>query len=211
MAPVQSSSRSGMANKTSKPQRSSSFHGKIVPPEMRQLRRPMTNPDLLAAARTNRSSPEIPIRDRSSPAPGRGVSGGADEAVRKTPVKVLLNVTVQRSMWPLQVMAFSEWSVTDLVAAVLRQYVKEGRRPQLNSADPSSYGLHYSQFSLECLDSEEKLIGLGSRNFFLCPKEPVVSDSVTANGTPASASCSNQAGKASKTAIPWLRFMEFLL
>ncbi|XP_078149756.1 uncharacterized protein LOC144545072 [Carex rostrata] len=211
MAPAQSSSRTGIANKTSNPQRAASFHGKTVPPEQRQLRRPRTHPDLLLG-RTNGLCPEKPIRDRDALVPGRGASGGADhEPVRKTPVKVLLHVTVQQSMWPLQVMAFSEWSVADLVVSVLRQYVKEGRKPQLASADPSTYGLHYSQFSLECLDPKEKLIGLGSRNFFLCPKQIAVSDSVAANGAASPASCSNQAEKASKTGIPWLRFMEFLL
>jgi hypothetical protein len=148
MSPTKSSNRNGMANKTTNPQRSASFHGKIVPPDQRQLRRPRTHPDLLSG-RTCGSSAEKPIRDRSALVAGRGASGYADESVRKTPAKVLLNVTVQRSMWPLQVMAFAEWSVADLVAIVLRQYVKEGRRPQLASVDPSTYGLHYSQFSLE--------------------------------------------------------------
>jgi hypothetical protein len=213
MAPAQSSNRTSMANKTSNPQRAASFHGKVVSPDQRQLRRPSTHPDLLSGRSTNGlSSPEKPIRDRSALVPGRDMRGGADEPVRKTPVKVLLHVTVQKSMWPLQIMAFAEWSVADLVAIVLRQYVKEGRRPQLLSADPATYGLHYSQFSLECLDPEEKLIGLGSRNFFLCPKEPVaVSDCFTASGASSPASCSDQAGKASKTGNPWLRFMEFLL
>lgn len=150
MAPAQSSTRTSIANKTSNPQRAASFHGKTVPPEQRLLRRPRTHPDLLLG-RTNGLSPEKPIRDRGALVPGRGASGGADhEPVRKTPVKVLLHVTVQRSMWPLQVMAFAEWSVADLVVSVLRQYVKEGRKPQLASADPSTYGLHFSQFSLEC-------------------------------------------------------------
>lgn len=144
MSPTQPSSRTGTTSKTSNPQRAASFHSKTVPPDQRQLRRPRTHPDLLSG-RTNQA-----IRDRSGLVPSTGASGGADEPVRKTPIKVLLNVTVQRSMWPLQVMAFSEWSVADLVASVLRQYVKEGRRPQLASADPSAYGLHYSQFSLEC-------------------------------------------------------------
>jgi hypothetical protein len=104
----------------------------------------------LLSGRAAGLSAEKPIRDRSALVPGRGASGCADKPVRKTPVKVLLNVTVQRSMWPLQVMAFAEWSVADLVATVLRQYVKEGRRPQLASVDASTYGLHFSQFSLEC-------------------------------------------------------------
>jgi hypothetical protein len=70
-------------------------------------------------------------------------------AARKTPSKVLVSVAVLRSMWPLHVMASAEWSVAELVAAAVRLYVKEGRRPLLPSSDPAAFGLHYSQFCLE--------------------------------------------------------------
>ena len=46
-------------------------------------------------------------------------------------------------------MAGAEWRVADLVAAAVELYIREGRRPLLPSADPSAFGLHYSQFSLE--------------------------------------------------------------
>lgn len=64
---------------------------------------------------------------------------------------MLVNVTVQRSLGPLQVMASTELTVEELVEAALKQYRKEGRRPLLppTMADPSAFGLHYSQFSLE--------------------------------------------------------------
>nr|DAD48665.1 TPA_asm: hypothetical protein HUJ06_018602 [Nelumbo nucifera] len=101
-----------------------------------------------------------------------------------------------------------ELTVGDLIAAAVRLYVKEGRRPFLPTTDPSAFDLHYSQFSLESLDREEKLITLGSRNFFPYPKKSTGNDLVA---SPPSSSCSNQAEKASKIGNSWLRFMDFLL
>ncbi|CAL9093787.1 unnamed protein product [Musa acuminata var. zebrina] len=46
----------------------------------------------------------------------------------------LVNVTVQRSPWPVWVMASTGWRVENLVAVVLRLYAKEGRWPLLLSA-----------------------------------------------------------------------------
>ncbi|KAF0891935.1 hypothetical protein E2562_011323 [Oryza meyeriana var. granulata] len=91
-----------------------------------------------------------PRRSRTY-SPASAAAGGElePEAVRRTPSKVLVSVAVQRSLWPLHVMASAEWSVADLVAAAVGLYVKEGRRPRLPSADPSDFGLHYSQFSLD--------------------------------------------------------------
>lgn len=56
------------------------------------------------------------------------------------------------------------------------------------------------------LDREEKLIALGSRNFFLCPRK---ADQATESGggTP-QPSCSKQAEKGTKMA--WLKLMDFL-
>lgn len=64
------------------------------------------------------------------------------------------------------------------------------------------------------LDREEKLISLGSRNFFLCPMK---SETECGNGsgggqTTPSSSCSKEAGKAvAKSGFAWLKFMGFLL
>ena len=54
------------------------------------------------------------------------------------------------------------------------------------------------------LDREEKLMVLGSRNFFLCNKRTALDGGVTT-------SCSKQAEKDSKTGFAWLKFMDFLL
>jgi hypothetical protein len=132
-------------------QRSSSFHGR-GPEQRHQLpkQRPKTQPDLLAGmrGRSFRAADTVPA------------------AARKTPSKVLVSVAVLRSMWPLHVMAPAEWSVADLVAAAVKLYVKEGRRPLLPSTDTAAFGLHYSQFCLESMFLASKicfLSGLSSK------------------------------------------------
>ncbi|GFZ07315.1 hypothetical protein Acr_19g0002520 [Actinidia rufa] len=134
-------------------EKAASFHGRSPATIGEKLTRPMTVPDLLAC--------------RSASAGG---GGSPAEGCRKL-TKLLLNVTVQRSLGAVQVVMSPESTVRDLIAAALRQYAKEGRRPILESADPSGFDLHYSQFSLESLDREQQLMALGSRNFFLYPKE----------------------------------------
>lgn len=148
-----------------------SFHGRGAE-QRHQLpkQRPKTQPDLLAGVRGS----SFRSADGAEP---------PEPAGRRTPSKVPVSVAVQRSLWPLHVMTSAEWSVADLVAAAVGLYVKEGRRPLLPSTDPSAFGLHYSQFSLESLDQREKVMELGSRSFFLCPKS-------SANGHPAPSSCS---------------------
>ncbi|MQL90249.1 hypothetical protein Taro_022835 [Colocasia esculenta] len=84
--------------------------------------------------------------------------------------RLLINVTVQRSLGPVQVVVPPESMVAELIKAAVEAYAKEGRRPLLPDTDPGAFELHYSQFSLESLSREEKLMNLGSRNFFLCHK-----------------------------------------
>ncbi|KAI3799330.1 hypothetical protein L1987_34623 [Smallanthus sonchifolius] len=168
-----------------------SFHGNSAEQMVGKLRRPRTLPDLTS---------------------GRHASSTEIERPKLT--KLLLNVTIQRSLGPLQVLISPESTVRDLIADALRIYSKEGRRPILPSLHPSGFGLHYSQFSLESLDPDEKLIELGSRNFFLCPKQTVTA---AGNGDEdgrcsgmASSTCSEEAENVTKTGAGWLRFMNFL-
>ncbi|TMW80709.1 hypothetical protein EJD97_016310 [Solanum chilense] len=160
------------------------------------LRRPRTVPDLLSAGRISA---------------GTGQSPEMKDKLKLT--KLLLNVTIQRSIGPVHVLISLESTVQDLIAAALRQYSKEGRRPVLTSVNPADYDLHYSQFSLESLDREEKLIGLGSRNFFLCPKTSNSAGAGAGTSSSPSSSCAKQADKATATKIslPWLKFMDFML
>nr|XP_043636708.1 uncharacterized protein LOC122607742 [Erigeron canadensis] len=165
-------------------EKSSSFHGRLAEDMVGKLARPRTVPDLVSGRNT------VP---NESP-------------VTVTPpklTKLLLNVTVQRSLGPVHVLISPESTVGDLIAAVLRQFAKEGRRMVFPSLDPSGFNLHYSQFSLESLSPGEKLNELGSRNFFLCPKQSAISSS--------SSTCSKEAEKEAKNGLGWLRFMEFML
>ncbi|OIT03157.1 hypothetical protein A4A49_57421, partial [Nicotiana attenuata] len=85
--------------------------------------------------------------------------------------KLLLSVNIQNSLGPVHVVISPEKEI----------YVKEKRRPLLITSDPRCYELHYSQFSLE--SKQEKVVNLGSRTFFLCPKP---STAVKAKATPRS-------------------------
>ncbi|KAI3837265.1 hypothetical protein MKW92_026600 [Papaver armeniacum] len=189
--------KNGGGNKVT--ERSASFHGKgLVANQANLLRRPKTDPDLLAGMR-NKSNGGI-------------FSSPQSENIPKL-TKLLLNVTVQRSLGPIHVVMSPDSTVGDLITMVVKQYFKEGRRPSLSTTNASDFNLHYSQFSLESLDKEEKLIQLGSRNFFLCPK--IKNDDVgfgpflTASS---SNPCSNQAERVSNKKVqpPWCRFIDFL-
>lgn len=182
-------------------EKSFSFHGHAAQDMVGKLRRPRTVPELIS---------------------GKGVGVATTETMTMTRpklTKLLLNVTVQRSLGPVHVLISPESTVGDLIAATLRQYAKESRRPVFPSLDPSGFDLHYSQFSLESLSPDEKLNELGSRNFFLCPKQTATVAGVhnqtgfRDGGVTASSSstCSNEAEKVAKVGAGWLRFMEFML
>ena len=173
-------------------EKSSSFHGRIPASTMAvaPLRRPKTVPDLLLT---------------------RNLAGNASPEVRPRLTKLLLNVTIRGSLGAVMVIMTPESTVGDLIAAAVRQYAKEGRRPMLPTTDPVGFDLHYSQFSLESLDREEKLMELGSRNFYLCPKRSTQKDGGNGNGGLTSSTCSKEAEKVSKISHPWLKFMNFLL
>ncbi|CAJ1979187.1 unnamed protein product [Sphenostylis stenocarpa] len=175
--------------------KSSSFHSHssvAATTSGASIRRPMTLPDLLL--------------DRNR------VAAAAVEVVPRQPPKLLLKVTIMGSLGPVQVVMTPESAVGDLVAAAVSQYVKEGRRPILPSSDPSHFDLHYSQFTLESLDREQKLRNIGSRNFFLCPRKFGDGREGEGGSTTPFASCSREADKTTKGgAFGWLRFMDFSL
>uniref|UniRef100_A0A7N0TLJ1 DUF7054 domain-containing protein n=1 Tax=Kalanchoe fedtschenkoi TaxID=63787 RepID=A0A7N0TLJ1_KALFE len=103
-----------------------------------------------------------------------------------------------------------EATVGDLIASAVRQYVKEGRRPALPTTDPAGFDLHYSQFCLECLNREEKLVKVWSRNFLLCPKKDAAEGSGSVGVRSLGSTCSEQAELGVKSSSPWDRFMDFL-
>ncbi|KAL6841208.1 hypothetical protein ACP4OV_028981 [Aristida adscensionis] len=184
--------------------RSASFHGRGAEQQLLSTtkQRPKTQPDLLAGVR-GRSN----LRSGSPDGGGEAAAGGVG---RRTPSKVLVSVTVQRSMWPLHVMASAAWSVADLVAAAVALYVKEGRRPPLPSVDPAAFSLHYSQFSLESLNPSEKVMELGSRSFFLCPRSAATGQAAPSSFEAASGVVREGLGKAGDRQTPaWLGYMQF--
>ncbi|BAF08916.1 uncharacterized protein At4g22758 [Oryza sativa Japonica Group] len=178
-------------------QRSASFHGRGEAEQRHSLlkQRPRTQPDLLAGLR------------------GQSFRrGGGEGRAPAGPSRVLLTVAVRQSMWPLHVMARAEWSVADLVAAAVELYIREGRRPLLPSADPAAFGLHFSQFSLQSLNPEEKLMELGSRSFFLCPKAAAAAVAAVSSGEDTGGlSGEDEANSAKKPSVlaPWLGFLHF--
>lgn len=131
-SPVKSNRRvhDDKAKKLKSSDKASSFHGRT--PEtvaVAKLHRPRTVPDLLS---------------------GRRLAGVSSPEVKPAKLtKLLLNVTVQRSLGPVMVILSLESTVGDLIAAVLRQYAKEGRRPIIDTNNCAAFDLHYSQFSLE--------------------------------------------------------------
>ncbi|KAL8138719.1 hypothetical protein V2J09_004720 [Rumex salicifolius] len=128
--------------------------------------------------------------------PDRGGEGG------KKLTKLLLNVNVQGSLGPVQVVMSPENTVQELIKAALDIYMRERRRPLLAHKDLSCFQLHYSQFSLESIKPGEKLINLGSRNFFLC-RNPACSSSKCCSVDPLKKKANNS--------FPLIRLMDFLL
>lgn len=141
------------------------------------------------------------------------------------PSKLLLKVTIENSLGAIQVLMLSEDTVEDLIKAALVFYEKEKRRPILKNYDPKSYDLHYSKFTFQSnelhkkiinifkpalnfkmtsycvgadLKRDEKLLGLESRNFFLCSKPHV-------------SSCTQKENMAMDSAFPWMVLVPFLL
>lgn len=170
------------------------------------IRRPKTVPDLLSY-RSN----VLPVA----------------EGLPRQPPKLLLKVTVLGSLGPVQILMKPESTVGDLVETAVRQYINEARRPILPSRFGSDFELHFSQFSLESLNREEKLVKLGSRNFFLCPKNTAhAGEGISGNRNdggvtttiPAS-SCANEVDKAREYVgcgggggggFGWFKLMHFM-
>ncbi|MCD7464191.1 hypothetical protein HAX54_052265 [Datura stramonium] len=173
-------------------EKSMSFQGYISGSTSEMSRRPRTVPELFNGKESAAGSPpELPVRPKLT--------------------KLLLNVTIQRSLGAIQVLISPESTVNDLIAAAVRQYSKEGRRPALCSKDFSDYDLHYSQFSLDSLDRAEKLMALGTRNFFLCPKKFAAETSMCSDLTASSSRCKKQADTDISIDLPWPKFTDFML
>ncbi|XP_060211090.1 uncharacterized protein LOC132638130 [Lycium barbarum] len=134
---------------SSKNRRASTVHGGKAPPR-------------LAVAHTNPCVIDVRARNMTT-----AICAGEKQYKL---AKLLMSVNIQNSLGPVHLVMSSENNVGELIKAAIDIYVKEKRRPLLTSSDPLCYQLHYSQFSLQSLKTEEKLVNLGCRSFFLCPK-----------------------------------------
>ncbi|KAK8658162.1 hypothetical protein V6N13_036374 [Hibiscus sabdariffa] len=139
----------------------------------------------------------VPERLAAFPSPSFPV---VKDGIYQRLTKLLLNVNIESSLGPVHVIVSSDNTVSDLIKAAIEIYVKEKRRPLLEETDPQLFQLHYSQFSLESLKAGEKVINLGSRNFFLCLKQP-----------PSSFSSSGKAKLASEPPFFLTKLVELLL
>lgn len=63
--------------------------------------------------------------------------------------KVLINVTIENSLGPVQVLISPDDTVANLIKTTLAIYHEERRRPFLKLKDPMHYALHYSPFCLQ--------------------------------------------------------------
>lgn len=120
--------------------------------------------------------------------------------------KLLVNVTVAQSIGPLRLLLSKDVTVEDVIKSTLLLYTKEGRRPVLSS-DPASFGLHYSQFSINCLKPADKIKDLGSRKFFLCANATADEigrlSSQSVETAPSLSSFGREIQKISKATEPW--------
>ncbi|ESW27594.1 hypothetical protein PHAVU_003G215600 [Phaseolus vulgaris] len=145
----------------------------------------------------------------SSQRPEKHWNGGGFAVTLKVPVdsssesfsrpsKVLVNVSMEKCVGAVQVVISLEDTVADLIKAALASYKKEKRRPFLKNNNSKCYDLHYSSFALQSLKVDEKLMNLGSRNFFLCSR-------------PMSSSYSEKENMVIDSAFSWMVFVPLLL
>jgi len=136
-------------------QRSRTFCGRpsqIENNTMMAMRRSKTHPELL-----NRDDHNMRLK----------MNHPVDQALSSN--KLLAHVTVAQSSGSLRLLLSKDATVEDVIKATLLLYAKDGRRPLLLNV-PTLFGLHYSQFSFDCLNPADKIEDLGSRTFFLCSK-----------------------------------------
>eukprot|EP01018_Ginkgo_biloba_P018205 Gb_23758 [translate_table: standard] len=174
--------------------------------KLKRMRRPKTHPELLHRG-------EKPVSERSLVSETRphGSMKKLQETLAFNSSKLLVNVTVLQSIGALRVLLPEDTTVHDVIKAALVLYAKEGRRPLL-STDPTSFGLHYSQFCMDSLNPKDRIRDLGSRNFFLCPKTTANSriTSLQSAEAPVS-SCGKEMDKISRISYSWCRVMDCFL
>ncbi|GLJ46410.1 hypothetical protein SUGI_0978060 [Cryptomeria japonica] len=158
---------------------SGQFYGEPLDKQLSKKPIPMrkltSQPELLTR---DKSKKPIPMRNLEAPPFYHRIAAPVEAGNKKVSAKMLVKVTIAESIGPLRVLLCEDATVVEVIKAALAMYMKEGRRPILTS-DPLSFGLHYSQFTIDCLTPELKMKDLGSRNFFLCPKRESLTPAVS--------------------------------
>ncbi|OAY63199.1 uncharacterized protein LOC109728595 [Ananas comosus] len=80
--------------------------------------------------------------------------------------KVLVKVTIERSLLPVHLVVAPEMTAGELIRQAVDAYSKEGTRPLLTTADPKAYDLHYSQYTLQSMYMHHRLLFFSFFFFF---------------------------------------------
>ncbi|XP_020581637.1 uncharacterized protein At4g22758 isoform X2 [Phalaenopsis equestris] len=113
-----------------------------------RIPRPHTCTDVMSASRWLKS-------------PSAAVGDSREET------KVVVSVAVEGSPGPVKAMVKLGASVEEAIAAVVDEYSREGRSPQLDLQAVASFELHHSHFSLHSLNKSDKIGEIGGRSFYL--------------------------------------------
>ncbi|KAM0058440.1 hypothetical protein Hdeb2414_s0005g00170291 [Helianthus debilis subsp. tardiflorus] len=81
--------------------------------------------------------------------------------------KVAIKVTVEGSVGPIRALVKLGSSVDETIKLVMKKYNAERRSPRLDQDDMTSFELHHSNFSLQCLDKSNMIGKIGSRSFHM--------------------------------------------
>ncbi|XP_071702356.1 uncharacterized protein At4g22758-like [Rutidosis leptorrhynchoides] len=81
--------------------------------------------------------------------------------------KVVVKVMVEGSVGPVRAMVKLGSSVDQTIQIVMNKYNAEGRSPKLDQDAMTSFELHHSNFSLQCLDRSYMIGEIGSRSFYM--------------------------------------------
>ncbi|KAI3813010.1 hypothetical protein L1987_17723 [Smallanthus sonchifolius] len=81
--------------------------------------------------------------------------------------KVVIKVTVEGSVGPIRTLVKLGSSVNETIKLVMNKYNAERRSPRLDQDDMTSFELHHSYYSLQCLDKSNMIGETGSRSFYM--------------------------------------------
>ncbi|PWA44601.1 hypothetical protein CTI12_AA504900 [Artemisia annua] len=81
--------------------------------------------------------------------------------------KVVVKVMIEGSVGPIRALVKLGSSVDDTIKLVMNKYNAEGRTPRLDQDATTSFELHHSYFSLECLEKSNIIGEIGSRSFYM--------------------------------------------